>query len=119
MPINEGRQAHEHALNALSYLLNESWSYEVLGLVRFELGQAYYLLNKHLKKGKCACGDRPEDLDLYKSLLIDVNAAISSASLSPIPIVVSKLKSYFFQRKLSHNCICFSLKKKSMVHDVS
>ena len=118
MSKNEGRLAHEHALNALSYLLNEPWSFEVLGLVRFELGQAYFMLKRHINKGECACGDSMVDLDLYKSILIDVNAAISNESLSPIPIVLDELKSYFSHRKISHNCICSTLNKHSMTYDV-
>nr|WP_295975221.1 hypothetical protein [uncultured Bacillus sp.] len=117
MPVNEGRQAHEHAINALSYLLNEPWSYEVLGLVRYELGQSYAMLKKHLQKGKCVCGDGHEDLKLYKQLLINVHIAISNASLRPVPVVVEELKSYFIQKKASHNCINNSLKKCSMTHD--
>ena len=116
--INEGRQAHEHALNALSYLLNEPWSFELMGIVRYELGQAYYWLNQHLKRGKCMCGDSQEDIDLYRSLLVDVNLAISTESLNPIPLVVEELKSYFSQKKVSHNCICYTLKKHSMTYDV-
>lgn len=118
MQVNEGRKGHEHALNALSYLLNEPWTFEVLGLVRYELGQAYFMLQKHLKRGKCPCGDKPEDLDLYKSLLVDVHAAISEASLGPIPTVVDELKSYFSHKKFSHRCIGFTLKKHEMTHDV-
>ena len=101
MANNEGRQAHEHAIHALSYLLNESWSYEVLGLVRYELGQTHYKLKRHLKKRKCSCGDSREVLDLYKSLLILVNSAISNATLHPIPIVVEELKSFFSQKKIN------------------
>ncbi|MBM4763804.1 hypothetical protein [Bacillus sp. B15-48] len=118
MAINEGRQAHEHGLNALSYLLNESWSFEVLGLVRYELGQAYYKLNKHLMRGKCSCGDSPVDLELYKSLIIDVNDAISTASISPIPIVVEDLKRFLKEKKQSHRCIRFTLKKHAMTYDI-
>jgi hypothetical protein len=118
MLVNEGRLAHDHAVNALSYLLNESWSFEVLGLVRFELGQAYYMLKRHIKKGECVCGDSIEDLDLYKSLLIDVNFAISNESLNPIPIVRDELKSYFSHRKCSHNCIGSTLNQHSMTYDV-
>ncbi|MGJ7922631.1 hypothetical protein [Neobacillus sp. LXY-4] len=118
MVVNEGRMAHGHALNALSYLLNETWSFELLGLVRFELGQAYYMLNRHIKKGECACGDSLIDLNLYRSLLIDVNGAISTESLSPIPLVRDELKAYFSQRKSSHNCICSTLNQQSMMYDV-
>jgi hypothetical protein len=118
MSVNEGKNAHEHSLKALSYLLNEPWSFELLGLVRFELGQAYFWLNRHLKQGKCVCGDSKEDLDLYKSLLMDVNLAIATETLTPIPLVVAELKSYFYDRKTSHNCICYMLKKHSMTYDV-
>jgi hypothetical protein len=117
MATNEGRKAHEHAVNALSYLLNEPWSYETLGLVRFELGQSYAMLKKHLKKGKCVCGDGHEDLNLYKSLLINVHTAISNASLRPVPIVVEELKSYFTEKKTTHNCICSILNQQSMTQD--
>ncbi|WP_174732084.1 hypothetical protein [Mesobacillus harenae] len=118
MQINEGRKAHDHALIALSHLLNEPWSFEVLGLVRYELGQAYFMLNRHLKKGKCPCGDKPEDLELYKSVLTDVNTAITNATLSPIPLVIDELTSYFSEKKSSHNCISFTLKKHAMTHDL-
>jgi hypothetical protein len=117
MQVNEGRLAHEHGLYALSYLLNESWNFEVLGLVRYELGQAYYLLKKHIKKGECVCGDGLQDLELYKQFLIDVNFAISNESLSPIPIVFEGLKTYFSKKKRSHNCICSTLAEHSMMHD--
>lgn len=118
MKKNSGKLAHEHALNALSILLNESWSFELLGLVRYELGQAYYHLNKHLKKGSCACGDKTEDLEFYRELLIDVNSAISSYSMNPIPIVVEELRSFFANRKEAHRCIAFILNKYSMTHDI-
>jgi hypothetical protein len=118
MAVNEGRKAHEHGLMALSYLLNEPWSFELLGLVRYELGQAYFWLNKHVTKGTCACGDGIEDLELYKQLLVDVNIAISTESLNPIPLVVAELKAYFALKKTTHNCICHTLDKHMMTHDV-
>lgn len=118
MKINTGKLAHEHALKALSILMNEAWSFEILGLVRYELGQAYYNLKKDLKKGKCSCGDKPEDLEFYRGMLIDVSTAISSYSMNPIPIVVEELKTYFADRKDAHHCIRFILNKHSMTHDV-
>lgn len=118
MSVNEGREAHDHALNALSYLLNEPWTFEVLGLVRYELGQAYFMLKKHLKDGICMCGHEAEDLALFKSLLIDVNVAISHSTLSPIPRVVDDLKLYFSNRKMSHHCIHYTLNKHEMTYDI-
>jgi hypothetical protein len=114
----EGREAHDHALNALSYLLNEPWSYEVLGLVRYELGQAYFILKRHMKSETCICGHESEDLDLFKTLLILVNSSIANASLRPIPVVVEELKNYFSSKKRSHHCISFILNKHAMTYDV-
>ena len=99
MPINEGRAAHEHAARALEHLTHEHWTFETLGLVRFELGQAYFKLKKHLKSGKCVCGDKPEDLEFYKTLLIDINNAISTATLRVVPVVQEELHSFLISRK--------------------
>lgn len=116
--FEEGREAHDHALNALSYLLNEKWSYEILGLVRYELGQAYFILKRHMKSGTCICGHEKDDLELFRTLLILVNSAISNATLRPIPVVVEELKTYFSSKKQSHRCISFILNKYALTYDV-
>lgn len=118
MAISDGRKAHDHAVSALSNLLNESWSFDVLGEVRYELGQAYYLLQKNLKKGKCHCEHGLENMELFKKFIIYVNAAITEACLRPIPIVVEELQSYISSKKHSHRCISLALEKYSMTYDV-
>ncbi|MBB6446845.1 hypothetical protein [Bacillus benzoevorans] len=115
---DEGREAHDHALNALSFLLNEPWSYEVLGLVRYELGQAYFMLKRHMKSETCICGHESEDIELFKTLLILVNSSIANASLRPIPVVVEELKRYFSSKKCTHHCISFILTKHALTYDV-
>ena len=114
----EGQEAHDHALNALSYLLNEPWSYDILGLVRYELGQVYFILKRHMNSQTCICGHESEDIELFRTLLIQVNAAIDHASLRPIPVVVEELKNYFSSKKQSHHCIKFTLNEHAMTYDV-
>lgn len=99
----QGLQAQQHARKALSHLLNEKWSDDVLRLVRDELGQAYFLLKKQAKTGASQCNHGIEDTELYRTLLILVNSAIANQTLRPIPVVIEKLKNNFSSKKQTYH----------------
>ncbi|WP_209124948.1 hypothetical protein [Alkalihalobacillus sp. BA299] len=103
--INTGKLAHDHALHVLELLTHEYWTNELMTKVKNELEASYVHLKEHLCAGKCACGDQKSDIDFYQTMYEDMREALSSQSMSVVPVLQEQLLEYFQNREKSHRCI--------------
>ncbi|MEB1807330.1 MAG: hypothetical protein LPK26_08510 [Bacillaceae bacterium] len=103
--MNTGKLAHDHALHVLELLTHEYWTSELMEKVKNELRVSYEKLSEHLCAGKCACGDQKSDVDFYQTLYEDMQEALSSQSMSVVPVLQDQLLEYYQSKDQSHRCI--------------
>ncbi|MDR6226551.1 hypothetical protein [Desmospora profundinema] len=105
MALNHGRLAHWHGLNALEALEHEYWNRDLVRKVREELEEAARLLDIHLERVSCPCGDTQEDVAFYRELCEWVVEAERENTLFPLPLVQEALEAHFRGKTESHRCL--------------
>ncbi|OLO25355.1 hypothetical protein BTR23_24755 [Alkalihalophilus pseudofirmus] len=103
--MNTGKVAHDHALQVLKLLTHEYWNSELMEKIKNELKSSYSNLNEHLCGGKCHCGDKQSDIDFYQTMYEDMREAVSSQSMSVVPVLQEQLWEFFQDKEKSHRCI--------------
>lgn len=103
--MNRGMKAHDHGMNVMSLLYHEYWNFDLLTQIKDELKKSAVLMEEHLEKFKCKCGDTIEEIAFYKDLAAEIERAIKERDWFVVPWVQEQLHRYVNGKQPGHKCM--------------